>query len=70
MAAFLRGRNKALVEVDERIDDALEINKAYEMCDRSGDNRQMFKEAEERKYVHATIRDCVSLQKRPRAASK
>ena len=26
-------------------------------CDRSGDNRRMFQEAQERKYVHATIRD-------------
>ena len=44
--------------MDERIDDALD--EVYELC-RSGDNRQMFQEAEERKYAHATIRDCVAV---------
>ena len=31
------------------------------MCNRSGDNRRMFKKAEERRYAHATIRDCVGV---------
>ena len=48
--------------MDEWIDDALEIDQVYEQCvNRSGDIRRMFQEAEERKYVHATIRDCVGV---------
>ena len=35
--------------MDEWIDDALEIDEFYElMCDRSGDNRRMFQEVEEK----------------------
>ena len=35
--------------MDERVDDALEIDEFYEhtcMCDRSGDNRRIFQEVE------------------------
>ena len=45
--------------MDERIDDALEIDEL--MCDRSGDNRRMFQEVEEQKCTHAVIRDCVGV---------
>ena len=39
--------------MDERINDAIEMDEVYElrMCDRSGDNRQMFQEAEERSIL-------------------
>ena len=48
--------------MDERIDDALEIDEFYElMCDRSGDNRRMFQEVEEQKCTHAIIGDCVGV---------
>ena len=33
----------------------------YCMCNRRGDNRRMFQEAEERKYADATIRDCMGV---------
>ena len=40
--------------MDERIDDALEIDEFYELiCDRSGGNWRMFQEVEEQKCIYA-----------------
>ena len=48
--------------MDERIDDAIEINEFNELtCDKSGDNRWIFQEIEEQKCTQAIIRDCVGI---------
>ena len=41
--------------MNERIDDALEIDDFFNLCDRRGDNRRMFQEVEEQKCTHAII---------------
>ena len=46
------------------MDDPLEIDEflcTYCMCDRSGDNRQIFQEVEKQKCTHTIIRDCVDV---------
>ena len=45
------------------MDDALEIDEFYAlMCERSGDNRQIFQEVKKQKCTHTIIRDCVGVK--------